>query len=181
MKSLVNKIIEVHQSLEDNSFPHAFGGALALAWCTSQARGTIDIDINIFVPVEQSEQVSKALPDGVECPEDKLAILKRDGQVRLWFETSPLDVFLNTTDYHDQLWQRIHFAPLASTDLPFLSCLDLAVFKAFYNRTKDWADLEAMVEAGALNIDEVRKITGHYLGDDDRLEKLEALRQFQKF
>ncbi len=31
--------------------------------------------------------------------------------------------------------------------LPFLSCPDLAVFKVFFNRTKDWADLEAMHDA----------------------------------
>jgi len=32
-------------ALDDADVPHAFGGALALAWCTQRARGTIDIDL----------------------------------------------------------------------------------------------------------------------------------------
>lgn len=36
-----------------------------------------------------------------------------------------------------------------------LSCADLAVFKAFFNRTKDWADLEEMRSAGTLDVDGV--------------------------
>ncbi len=177
MTTLVEKIIHTHNALEANELPHAFGGALALAWCTQQARATIDIDINIFVPVGETDRVAQSLPTGVECPENKLHELKKEGQVRLWYEGSPLDVFLNTTDYHDDLWQRIHFAPLGGVELPFLSCLDLAVFKAFFNRTKDWADLEAMVEADALDIAQVQDVIRHYLGDDARLASLEDLKK----
>jgi hypothetical protein len=61
-------------------------------------------------------------------------------------------------------------------ELPFLSCLDLAVFKAFFNRTRDWADLEAMRDAGTLDVDEVRRILKEYLGPEDvRDEKLREL------
>ena len=42
---LVDKIVVCHQHLAAAEIPHAFGGALALAWCTASARGTIDIDI----------------------------------------------------------------------------------------------------------------------------------------
>ena len=180
MMGLVEKIVAVHHALDAVKMSHAFGGALALAWCTQQARATIDIDVNVFVSVDQSETVFDNLPDKVVWTNDDLEVLKRDGQVRVWFDGSPLDVFLNTTDYHDQLWQRVHFAPLGGVELPFLSCLDLAVFKAFFDRTKDWADLEAMAEAGTLDIDEVRKIIFQYLDDDTRLKKLDELRQFQK-
>ena len=60
--------------------------------------------------------------------------------------------------------------------MPFLNCSDLAVFKAFYNRTKDWADLEAMREAGTLDLDHVMAVIREYLGnDDERLLRLKAL------
>ena len=45
--------------------PHAFGGALALAWCTERARGTIDIDLNVFVDGSRAREVLAALPGGV--------------------------------------------------------------------------------------------------------------------
>ena len=40
---------------------------------------------------------------------------------------------------------------------------DLAVFKAFFNRTKDWADIEAMIEAGSLDGDRVVGVLVRYL------------------
>ena len=64
----------------------------------------------------------------------------------------------------------------ASHNVPFLCCSDVAVFKAFFNRTKDWADLEEMVAAGTLDGDLVLGALVHYLGrDDDRVERLTAL------
>lgn len=171
---LTKKISTLHQALAAAQLPHAFGGALALAWCTERARGTIDIDINIFVGIDDRERVVEALPEGVKVTRNDQAILKRDGQVRVWWDSTPLDLFLNTTDYHEQVATRIRLEAFAGTQIPFLSCLDVAVFKAFFNRTKDWADLEEMQAAGTLDLDQVSTIISHYLGSDD--ERVTALR-----
>jgi hypothetical protein len=53
--------------------------------------------------------------------------------------------------------------------------VDLAVFKAFYNRTKDWADLEEMQVAGTLDAERVIEIIVRYLGADD--ERVTALKE----
>ena len=42
MSSLADKVLALHQSLDEADFPHAFGGALALGWCTRQPRATSD-------------------------------------------------------------------------------------------------------------------------------------------
>ena len=176
MTSLVDKIVLIHEALQAEKFPHAFGGALALAWCTQQARGTIDIDVNIFVNPDQSESVLVRLPNEVTWSQDDLQRLIRDGQVRIWWQDTPLDIFLNTTPYHQQLWQRVRWELFAGKRIPFLACLDLAVFKAFFNRTKDWADLEAMQEAGTLEIETVKSVLTEYLGaDDERIDSLSRL------
>ena len=52
----------VHRALDNAALPHAFGGALALAWCTQRARGTIYIDVNVFVPVARVGDLLAALP-----------------------------------------------------------------------------------------------------------------------
>ena len=57
------KILALHGALDAAGLPHAFGGALALAWCTERARGTIDIDLNVFVAADQAEHVA-----GARCP-----------------------------------------------------------------------------------------------------------------
>jgi hypothetical protein len=88
-----------------------------------------------------------------------------------------VDVFLNTTEFHEEVATRVRWEPFAGTALPFLACEDLAVFKAFFNRTKDWADLEAMREAGTLDVPAVAGVLATFLGgDDDRIARLLSLR-----
>ena len=94
--NLVRKIVRVHTALERASIPHAFGGALALAWCTARARATIDIDVNIFVDKSLLGEALRGLPKPIECNARQRAALQRDGQARLWWDKTPVDVFLNT-------------------------------------------------------------------------------------
>jgi hypothetical protein len=60
-----------------------------------------------------------------------------------------------------------------------LGPIELAVFKANFDRTRDWADVEAMVAAETLDVDTVREHLQRLLGaDDPRLARLdEAVRR----
>ncbi len=178
MDSLVKKIIVLHQALQEAELPHAFGGALALAWCTQRARGTIDIDVNVLVPDKDYQLAIDALPSGVKITKKDLQLLKRQGQVRLWWEKTPIDLFLNSTDFHEEMNNRVRWETFSGEEVPFLSCYDLAVFKAFFNRTKDWADLEEMYSAGTLDIERVQVALAKYLGHDDmRIAELRKLQE----
>ncbi len=178
MTGLPAKIVGIHRALEKAQLPHAFGGALALAWCTQRARGTIDIDVNVFVGTQRSESVFQALPKKVKWGASDLATLNRDGQVRIWWEKTPLDLFLNTTPFHDEVALRVRWERFADASIPFLSCRDIAVFKAFFNRTKDWADIEEMHAAGTLDVPQVIAVLVHYMGaDDERVEHLTAIQR----
>lgn len=179
MSGLPEKIVAVHDALTSAGLAHAFGGALALAWCTGRARGTIDIDVNVFVPADQAEPVLNALPDGVAHAGRALANLARDGQVRVWWDQTPVDLFLNSTRYHEEVARRIRWETFLNRRLPFLACHDLAVFKAFFNRTRDWADLEEMAAAGTLDTNAVNTVLIRLLGAaDERIAKVAALRDF---
>jgi hypothetical protein len=120
--------------------------------------------------------VLDALPGAIDVTEAHRATIDRDGQVRLFWDHNPVDLFFNTTPYHDEVAQRLRWEPFVGRQLPFLGCPDLAVFKVFFDRTKDWADLEAMHEAGTLDVEHVLGVVVHYLGGDDpRIERLRAL------
>ncbi len=174
--SLADKIVAVHDALADARLPHAFGGALALAWCTQRARGTIDIDLNVFIPAAEAPRVLAALPKGVTHDEADLAPLLADGQTRLWWDTTPIDLFLDTTPFHAAVGRRVRTEPFGGREVPFLSCRDLAVFKAFVDRTKDWADLEEMATAGTLDVEAVAGVLVRYLGaGDQRITRLLSL------
>lgn len=175
--NLADRIVALHLALQGGRIPHAFGGALALAWCTQRARGTIDVDINLFIPPDQFDRVLTALPDDVAVTSANRREIESSGQTRLWWETTPIDLFFNTTEFHEQVAIRANVERFNGHDIPFLSCRDLAVFKAFFDRTKDWADLEEMQSAGTLEIEWVSATLAQYLGEDDpRIARLMALR-----
>ena len=69
------KMLAIHKRLRKAGIDHAFGGALALAWCTQQARGTIDVDVNIFVGPERADESLAALPSGVAATVTDRALL----------------------------------------------------------------------------------------------------------
>ena len=176
MSVLADKIVAIHGALDAADIPHAFGGALALAWCTERARGTIDIDVNVFVDGSRAREVLDALPGGIAWTDETLAVIERDGQARLWWDATPVDLFVNTTEFHVEVGHRCRREPFAGVEVPFLACADLAVFKAFFDRTKDWADLEEMAAAGTLDVDRVVGVLTRYLGGADaRVERLRGL------
>lgn len=173
---IVERIHAIHAALDRAGLAHAFGGALALAWCTERARGTIDIDVNVFVPATDAGVMFAALPDGVVYAGDDIERCVRDGQVRVWWGRVPVDLFLNTTDFHAAAADRSVVHRFARVDVPFLACSDLAVFKAFFNRPRDWVDLGEMIAAGTLDRDRVLGVLVHYLGgDDERVDRLRSL------
>ena len=174
--NLVEQVVGLHRALDDADIPHAFGGALALAWCTQQARGTIDIDVNLFVGIDQVDRALAELPEGVTVTDANRRELSADGQTRLWWGATPVDVFFNTTPFHEAAAGRARFEQFGGTAVPFLACRDLAVFKAFFDRTRDWADLEDMNAAGTLDHEAVLGVLVRYLGGDDhRVSRLRTL------
>jgi hypothetical protein len=177
MKPILDAIVELHDGLDAAGIHHAFGGAFALLWCTGEPRTTIDIDLNIFAPPADTERVLAALPAEVVVTEDNVATLTADGQCRLMFDGIPVDIFLDTTRFHDDLHLHVVEHELADRLLPFLGCNDLAVFKAFFNRRKDWADIEEMLQAGRLDLPYVTGVLTEYLGPgDERILQLHAIR-----
>ncbi|HEX7442319.1 MAG TPA: hypothetical protein VF320_00440, partial [Acidimicrobiales bacterium] len=134
MTSIVDKILAISAAMDDQRLPFAFGGALALAFCTERARGTIDIDVNVFVGQGEAKRVLDALPPSIGHTDADLRALELDGQIRLRWEQTPVDVFLDTTEFHVEAAQRRQVREFGGRRIPFLGCSDLAVFKAFFNR-----------------------------------------------
>jgi hypothetical protein len=176
MKPIIDAIVELHDGLDAAGIRHAFGGAFALLWCTGEPRTTVDIDLNIFAPPTETQQVLNALPAAIVATDEDVSALSVDGQCRLMFDGIPVDIFLDTTRFHDDLHLHVAEHRLAERLLPFLGCDDLAVFKAFFNRRKDWADIEEMLRAGRLNVPYVTGVLTQYLGPgDERIRELHAV------
>jgi len=177
MRPILDAVVELHDNLDAAGLPHAFGGAFALLWCTGEPRTTVDIDLNIFVAPDEAQQVLDTLPEEIVPSTEVMAQLMTTGQCRVMFDGIPVDLFLDTTPFHHDVRLHLKEHQLAERKIPFLGCNDLAVFKAFFNRRKDWADIEEMLRAGRLDIPYVAGLLTEYLGaDDERIRQLLAIR-----
>lgn len=176
MTSLVDKLLAVHHGLETADLPHAFGGAIALAYYTEDPRGTRDIDVNVFTPARHPTAALRALPSGIVVPRVAAATLRAEGQIRLWWDDTPVDLFLDYAPLHDQARAALRSVPFAGEQIPVLGPLELCTFKALFDRPKDWVDITAVLGSGALAVAELRAQLVSLLGESDaRLRRLDQL------
>lgn len=151
MSVLAEKLLALHAAFAEAGFPHAFGGAIALAYCTQEPRGTRDVDVNVFAGVDHVDEVLEALPPDVTIRAADRVLARRDGQVRLMWADTPIDLFFDTHDFHRETAAGVVEVPFEGTTIPVLGCEALIVFKAMFNRTRAWADIEAILDAGAID------------------------------
>lgn len=117
--SLSDKVTAVHRSLEEAGVPHAFGGALALAYY-AEPRETQDIDVNVFVPAQQSE-------------------------VKLDWEGTPVHFFFSCDPLHEEMERSIREVPFDDGTIPLVSPEHLIIRKTLLDRPKDRQDIEAIL------------------------------------
>jgi hypothetical protein len=165
--TLAERLLALHRALSRRRIPHAFGGAISLAYWTLDPRGTSDIDLNVFVPTAEASRVLDALPDGVEVPAETARALEREGQVRLWWDGTPIDLFLDYAPVHADAARNRRSVPFEGTKIPVLGPNELAIFKAMFDRTRDWADVEALVANRAIDLDAVTATLRTMLSPDD--------------
>ncbi|MFZ1155036.1 MAG: hypothetical protein WAN93_09045 [Solirubrobacteraceae bacterium] len=174
--SLPEKIVAIHEQFTRAKTPHAFGGALALAYY-AEPRATIDIDVNVFVAPSDYPAVEQTLAwlgvgDGVN-PE----LVQRDGQCRLHWGHTPIDLFFAYDELHEAMRRAIRMEPFGDTTIPVLAPEHLLVCKAVFNRPKDWLDIEQMlVCVEELDVPDVRMWLERVLGTDEpRIQRLERM------
>jgi hypothetical protein len=176
---LPDKVISIHESLDAAKVPHAIGGALALAYY-AEPRATIDIDLNIFVPVERWEEVISALgPPGVDVEGLDEAALLRDGQCRLWWGDNAVDLFFAYDAIHEAMREDVRQVPFGATRIPILAPEHLAVCKAMFDRPKDWIDIEQMLVAtDGLDVPAIDGWLERMVGPEDpRLRRFAELKE----
>ena len=165
--TLPEKLVEIHRALAKRRVPHAFGGAIALAYWTSDPRGTSDIDVNIFIPAESPERALRALPEEIGQPEGLAVLIAAEGQTRLWWGETPVDVFFDYHPLHELAAEHRTTVPFAGTRIPVLGAVELAAFKVMFDRTRDWADIEAMLAADTLDVTALRAVLKNLVPKDD--------------
>lgn len=95
-------------------------------------------------------------------------------QIRLWWDETPVDLFFDYVPVHADAARHGRTVPFAGTRIPVLGPVELAAFKVMYDRTRDWADIEAMVAAETVDLDAVRATLAPMLAfEDPRFARLD--------
>ena len=103
--------------------------------------------------------------------------VERDGQTRLFWDGVPIDVFLNNLPLHEAVSNAVVWVPLEGREAPVLDCASLVIFKSLFDRTKDWADIEAVALATPEDIETAARTVADLVGEDDEAYKrLAAIR-----
>lgn len=125
------KIEAVHRSLEEAGIPHAFGGAIALGFY-AEPRETKDIDVNVFVPAQESE-------------------------LKLDWDGTPVHFFFSCDALHVEMERRVRRAPMGDGTIPLIAPEHLVIRKALIGRPKDWLDIERVLACtSTLDLDEIQ-------------------------
>ena len=167
MLTLAERVLAIDDAL--SGIPHAFGGALALAYY-AEPRATIDIDLNVFVPPARFSEVANTiarLGAGADDPAIA-AIVERDGQVRVMWDDTPVDLFFSYDAFHDAAAAARHSVPFGDRTIPILAADHLIICKVVYNRPKHWVDIDSMLVAQAeIDAAVVLRWVARIVGDED--------------
>lgn len=146
----VDFVIEVHRTLARAGLAHAFGGALALAY-VAEPRGTVDVDVNVFSPIDGIDAVLGVFAAIDLRPEEARERWVPVAGIRLRSETRPypVDLFPSLDERYAEIEGRTVELPFGPDrlGLPFLSAEDLALFKLSFGREKDWVDLRSIARS----------------------------------
>lgn len=122
-------VAAVHEQLKGAGIPHAFGGAFALAYYGAP-RPTADIDVNVFVPAQESE-------------------------VRFEWEGTPVHFFFSCDPLHEEMERGIREVPFGDGTIPLVAPEHLVIRKTLLGRPKDRRDIERIDAAVDLDWREI--------------------------
>jgi predicted nucleotidyltransferase len=147
MLDLINEAYKVQTFFEKKNWEFAFIGGLALQFL-GERRLTDDIDITLLtgfgneeVFIENlAEEYFPRISDYLEFTlRNRVLLLKTS-------EGIEIDVSLGALPFEEDLVKRASYLKFGEISLKICTAEDLIVMKAFADRTRDWADIESVVQ-----------------------------------
>ncbi len=146
--------------LETRGHDYAIGGAIALGYW-AQPRGTVDVDLTLFLPPRDVERCLDVLTE-IDCEFElpgARSMLVEHGYCRASWSGVKVDVFLPVAPFYAAARERRRQMQLGDQAIWIWDAESLTVFKMMFFRLKDLADVEQIVrtQGTAMDKDWVRE------------------------
>jgi hypothetical protein len=174
LKSPLQKVVAF---LEGNGYQYAVIGGIAMAqW--GHLRFTYDIDIKVFVPNMNYEEIRAALRTAFPEPARQNAPVN-PFIVAVTLDQITVDFLLTLPGYEEQIIKRAVRRNLSGFSAWICSAEDLIIQKVTAGRSKDWPDVEALL------IEQLNQLDEAYIEDwlvqfAEALEKPEMLTEYRR-
>ena len=134
------------EALDDRRCEYAIGGAIAVGFW-SEPRGTMDVDLTLFLPQDKPRQVVQQLRDiGCEVDETSaIGTIREHGFCRASYAGLRIDVFVEAFDFYQTAKRRRVRVWLRNREVMILDAETLCVFKMMFFREKDFLDIKGMM------------------------------------
>lgn len=158
---------------------YALGGAIALGYW-SVPRGTVDVDLTLYVPPEKPSDCVWLLQE-IGCDlsaTQSLQSLREDGFCRVTYAGMRVDVFLPIVPFYEAARARRKCVELGHKPLMIWDAETLTVFKMMFFRRKDVADVEQILRTQGAQLDRTwvrNQLADMYGARDPRLAAWEDL------
>lgn len=170
---------ELLDHLERDGLAYALGGALALGYW-SDPRGTLDIDLTVFVSCDELSRLFEVLEMAGAMLDREAA--KKSANERGMFATTVhgfrLDLFIPDIPLYESARTRRRSVSFQGRPALIWSPEDCVLFKLLYFRTKDRADVETLVavQGATLDVDYIRRWLVEMVGaTDDRVRWFDSI------
>jgi hypothetical protein len=141
-------------SLSEAGQEYALGGAIALGYWAAP-RGTLDVDVTLFVPVDQPSACVRLL-QSIGCTlssTQAIQSLSEHGFCQVEFVGHRVDIFLPISEFYEAARQRRKQVELGEKQVYVWDAETLCVFKMMFFRRKDLADVEQILRAQGEKLD----------------------------
>lgn len=143
-------------ALDEQGHEYALGGALALGYWASP-RGTLDVDLTLFVNPEQPTECIRALQDA-GCDLDvaeATRMIREHGFCRASLGQIRVDAFFPITPFYEVARQRRCRFDLEHQPVMVWDAESLTVFKMMFFREKDLVDIKQILRTQGKVFDRV--------------------------
>ena len=170
---------QIAQAIEATGCEYGIGGAIALGYW-GQPRGTLDVDVTLFLPADQPTSCVRLLQSiGCTVQADRaIRSLTEHGFCQVEFKGLRVDIFLPTVPFYEHARQRRRPVTLGSHSVMIWDAETLCVFKMMFFRRKDLADLEQLLRTQGNQLDRdwvLRQLTEMYGPNDPRISQWQEL------